>query len=39
MSNRRNVDGRSIKWMVCLFIKEDGSALIVNSLKKVKNEK
>ena len=39
MSNKRNVDDRRTEWMVCWFIKGDDSALIVNSLKKVKNEK
>ena len=39
MSNRRSVDDGCTKWTECWFIKEDSSALIINSLKKVNNEK
>ena len=39
MRNGRNVDDGRTKWLVCWFIKGDGSALNMNSLKKVKNEK
>ena len=36
MSNRKGVDDEYTKWMVCWFNKGYGSALIVNSLRKVR---